>query len=345
MRSALITGLAAERLTVAEASFLRGSRPAGIILFARNCVSPDQIQALVADARNAIGADDVLVLIDQEGGRVRRLRPPVWRDLPSAAGYAHLYQTEPEVAMEAARLAARLTAQDLLALGINTNCAPVLDLPVENAHEIIGDRAYGVQVQQVITLGRAVANGYINGGVLPVIKHIPGHGRARADSHLELPVVTASRAELEVSDFAPFQGLRDMPAAMTAHVVFSAIDPTAPASTSAVVTQEIIRGTVGFDGFLMSDDLGMKALTGPMSARAQAVTQAGSDVALHCSGELAEMEAVAAGVPTLHGAALRRFNRCIEVLSGVQAFDQSEAERLLARVLALPQQMALKAGA
>jgi beta-N-acetylhexosaminidase len=334
VRSAFITGLAGETLGHGERVLLSATRPAGIILFARNCTSPDQIKVLVADAKAAIGADDVLVLIDQEGGRVRRLRPPHWRELPSAAAYAALYATDPAGALDAARLAARLTADDLRALGINTNCAPVLDVPVAGAHDIIGDRAYGIAWPQIASLGRSVAEGFMDGGVVPVIKHIPGHGRAIADSHLELPTVTAARADLEASCFAPFHALRDMPAAMTAHVVFSAIDPAAPASTSALVTEDVIRGKIGFDGLLMSDDLGMKALTGPFTNRATAVIRAGSDVALHCGGDLAEMEAVAAGVPALQAAALRRFERCIDITRRSKPFDQAAAIGALARVAA-----------
>ncbi len=332
MRAAYITGLAGESLAGGERALLAASRPAGIILFARNCAAPAQIIRLVADAKTAIGADDVLVLIDQEGGRVQRLRPPQWRDLPPASAYGALYMREPARAMQCARLAARLTARDLRALGINTNCAPVVDVPIMGAHEIIGDRAYGMSWQQIAALGRAVCEGYMAGGVVPVIKHIPGHGRATADSHLELPIVDASRTELEASDFAPFHALREMPAAMTAHVVFSALDATLPASTSVHVTEDVIRGKIGFDGLLMSDDIGMKALGGPFLERAASVIRAGSDVALHCSGDLTEMEAVAAGVPALSGASLRRFSQCIEVTRRVVSFDELAAIAALSEV-------------
>ena len=334
MRSAYITGLEGEALTHGERVLLAATRPAGIILFARNCGTSDQIRRLVSDARNAIGSADVLVLIDQEGGRVRRLRPPEWRELPPAAAYGGIYAGDRDRALARARLVARLTAADLKSLGINTNCAPVLDVPVAGAHDIIGDRAYGAAWQQIADLGRAVAEGYMAGGVVPVAKHIPGHGRSLADSHLELPVVTAARPDLEASDFAPFHALRDLPAAMTAHVVFTALDADAPASTSATVIEDVIRGKIGFDGLLMSDDLGMKALTGPLYERAAAVIRAGSDVALHCSGELAEMEAVAAGSPALTGAALRRFESCLAVTTRAEPFDIAAAERALADVVA-----------
>ncbi len=333
-RSALITGLEGMALTPGEADFLGAARPLGIILFARNLDSHDQIRRLVNDAKAAIGSGETLVLIDQEGGRVQRLRPPLGRALPPAAAYADCYAAgRPDEACADARAAARLVAHDLLALGINTNCTPVLDLPVAGAHAIIGDRAYGTTVQQVVDLGRAVADGFMAGGVLPVIKHIPGHGRATKDSHLDLPVVDTPGEELERTDFAPFVALRDIPAAMTAHVVFSALDPGAPASTSAQVTRDIIRGHIGYDGLLMSDDLGMHALSGPMRARAEAVIAAGSDVALHCSGVLEEMRAAAEGVPELAGDAARRARRALDVLKTQEDFDRAAAESRLAAVL------------
>lgn len=332
-RAALITGLAGPTLEDRERGFLRAHRPAGLILFARNIIDHEQLRRLVGTAREAIGGDDALVLIDQEGGRVQRLRPPLARALPPAAAYAALYGYDRERALRGAFLAARLLAEDLNSFGIDTDCAPVLDLRIAGAHEIIGDRAYGATPEEVATLGRAVAEGLMAGGVVPVIKHIPGHGRATADSHLALPVVTTARAELEATDFAPFRRLADMPAAMTAHVVFSAIDAREPASTSAIVTADIIRRHIGFDGLLMSDDLGMKALTGSMRQRAEAVIRAGSDVALHCSGDFGEMESAVAGVPWLGGDAARRFDKALEVKRRRVAFDAAEAEEALADVV------------
>lgn len=334
MRCALITGLSGETPTPAERDFLARRRPCGIILFARNCRSPDQMRALVSAVQDALATADVLVLIDQEGGRVRRLKPPHWRPLPAAAAYGPFYAANPARALALARLAARLTAQDLRAVGINTNCAPVLDMPVPGAHNIIGDRAYGRSVEQIAALGRAVAEGFMAGGVAPVIKHIPGHGRALADSHWELPVVSTEREELSLTDFAAFHALRDMPAAMTAHVVFSALDPHAPASTSAVVTRSVIRGEIGFGGLLMCDDLGMGALSGDAGARAADVIAAGSDVVLYCSAAPAEMEAVAERVPPLTGEGLARFQRCLAVSARSAAFDRAAAESALAEVLA-----------
>jgi beta-N-acetylhexosaminidase len=333
MRSSLITGLAGPALTADEAAFLRDSRPMGIILFLRNCASHDQIRALVADAKTAIGAEDLLVLIDQEGGRVQRLRPPLGRALPPAAAYAALYSRDRDTACRYAFDAARLVAEDLLSLGINTDCAPVLDVPVEGSHDIIGDRAYGKTPDQVAALGRAVAEGFLAGGVLPVIKHIPGHGRATKDSHHDLPVVTTPHAELTRTDFAAFKLLAHMPAAMTAHVVFTDLDDRAPASTSQRVTRDIIRGEIGFDGLLMSDDLSMKALTGSIRQRAEAVIRAGSDVALHCNGDLGEMSDAAAGVPRLAGDAARRCESAFTAISTRKPFDLASAEASLAAIL------------
>lgn len=333
-RRAFITGLAGLTLSDDERHFLAETRPVGLILFARNLENHDQFRRLVNDARSAIGVNDTLVLIDQEGGRVQRLRPPLGRALPPASAYAGLYAEDAQAACTDAFLVARLLADDLKELGIDTNCAPVLDLPVAGAHEIIGDRAYGTTVAQVAALGRAVAEGFKAGGVLPVIKHIPGHGRATADSHLSLPVVTTELAELERTDFATFQALSGEPAAMTAHVVFASIDPDNPASTSSVVTRQVMRGFIGFEGLLMSDDLGMKALHGTMSSRVEAVIAAGSDIALHCNGEIAEMREVAAAVPVLEGRAERRFVAAWAVTQGCSEYDRTAAERALARILA-----------
>ncbi len=334
MRTALIVGVAGTELSRDEAQFLKDARPAGFILFARNLRDHAQIRALIADVRGAVGADDLLVLIDQEGGRVQRLRPPLGRALPPAAAYGRLYTQDRDGAVAAAFEATRLLAADLTELGINTDCAPVLDVPVPGAHDIIGDRAYGRTVEQVVALARAVGEGFMAGGVVPVIKHIPGHGRATADSHLALPVVTEAREELMATDFAPFRALNRMPAAMTAHVVFRDIDPGAPASTSPIVTGEIIRGAIGFDGLLMSDDLTMKALSGPMRRRAEAVIAAGSDLALHCSGDLKEMVEAAAGAGRLDSRAGARFDAAIKVTKATKPFDSGAAEAQLAKVLA-----------
>jgi beta-N-acetylhexosaminidase len=333
MTTALITGLAGATLSADERAFYADAQPAGVILFRRNVEDAALIRPLVDSVRDAVGREDLLVLIDQEGGRVQRLRPPVARDLPAAAVYAALYQTDRERAKAAAFSVARLVADDLRSYGINMNCAPVLDVPVPGAHDIIGDRAYGATPSQIIELAREVAEGLMAGGVVPVIKHIPGHGRAMADSHLDLPIVDTPYSELSKTDFVPFKSLAHMPAAMTAHVVFSNIDSAYPASTSATVTRNIIRGDIGFDGLLMSDDLSMKALQGPMRARAEAVIAAGSDVALHCNGDLAEMRAAAEGVPKLAGHAKARFERAFAVTGHIQSHDSLAAEALLAALL------------
>jgi len=335
MRSALITGLAGCHLGADERDFLAAVRPAGIILFTRNCQSAGQIRKLVGDAVDAIGAKDVLVLIDQEGGRVQRLRPPLGRELPSARAFGDLYSRQPEAAVSAARFVFRLLANDLRELGINCDCAPVLDIPVPGADGIIGDRAYAERPRPVEALGRAVAEGLMAGGVLPVIKHIPGHGRAGCDSHLALPLVDTAIEALRESDFAPFRALRDMPAAMTAHVVYTAIDANAPVTTSAAGIGCIIRDEIGFDGLLMSDDLSMKALAGPMQSRAEAAIAAGCDVVLHCNGELDEMQAAAAGSPELKGEAMRRFESAFAITLKQREFEAAEAVRALERVLAV----------
>ncbi len=334
MTSALITGLSGATLSPDERAFYRDVKPAGVILFRRNVEDAALIRPLVDSVCEAIGRDDVLVLIDQEGGRVQRLRPPAARDLPPAAAYAALYARDPERAKAAAFAVARLVADELRGYGINMNCAPVLDVPVAGAHDIIGDRAYGVTPAQIIDIARDVAEGLMAGGVVPVIKHIPGHGRATADSHLDLPVVATRYDELSKTDFVPFKALAHMPAAMTAHVVFSDIDAAHPASTSAKITHDIIRGDIGFDGLLMSDDLSMKALTGAMRARAEAVIAAGSDVALHCNGDMTEMRAAAEGVPQLTGIAKARFERAFAVTRRRERHDSVEADAMLAALLA-----------
>jgi beta-N-acetylhexosaminidase len=333
MLAAFITGLAGLTLSLNERAFLSASRPAGVILFARNCDSPEQVRRLVAEAKSAIGDDRVLVLIDQEGGRVQRLKPPHWRALPSGAVFAQMFAVNPNKALAAARDISRLTANDLRALGISCNCAPVLDVPVAGSHDVIGDRAYGVEPAQVAALGWATAAGLMDGGVLPVIKHIPGHGRARADSHLELPVVDTPLEVLMETDFEPFRLLQDMPAAMTAHVVYTSIDPQHPASTSQRVTSRIIRGHIGFDGLLISDDLSMKALSGTIASRADAVLKSGSDLALHCNGDSAEMDQVAGAVPMLEGRALARFERAYGITRQHQPFSLAAAEAQLADVM------------
>lgn len=304
--SAAILGCAGTTLTAEEVAFFRSEKPWGFILFKRNIADPNQVRALTAALRETVGRADAPILIDQEGGRVARLQPPHWKTYPPGRAYGALVANDPLVAREITRLGARLIAHDLLSLGINVDCVPVLDVPDPQGHEIIGDRAYGDTPEQVATLGRAAAEGLLAGGVLPIIKHIPGHGRAMADSHLELPVVKAKLAELEARDFAPFRVLSDMPMAMTAHVVYTAIDRARPATTSRKAIKKIIRESLGFDGLLMSDDLSMKALSGDFRQRAKDSLAAGCDVVLHCNGDMAEMKAVMSGVGKLSREARRR---------------------------------------
>ncbi len=323
--SASILGCAGPRLSPEEAALFRDARPWGFILFKRNVEAPGQVRALVEALRETVERPDAPVLIDQEGGRVQRLGPPHWRRYPPGRAYGEV-SDDPWVRREMARLGARLMAHDLAMLGINADCLPVLDVPAPDGHEVIGDRAYGDTPDEVAMLGRAAAEGLIAGGVLPVIKHIPGHGRARADSHLDLPVVEASLGELDARDFAPFRGLSDMPMAMTAHVVYSAIDKCAPATTSRRAVRRIIRGSIGFNGLLMSDDLSMKALQGDYAERANASLAAGCDVVLHCNGDMAQMKAVLAGTKPLAGRAKARADAALARLPRrTEPFDAEAA--------------------
>lgn len=335
MRKAFISGVASTTLSDDERRLIAEARPVGLILFARNLDSAGQIRALVDGFKAAVGSDRVLVLIDQEGGRVQRLRPPLASLLPPAAAYAVHHAGQTARAAVTARLVARALADELTALGINGNCAPVLDLPVSGAHGIIGDRAFSGDLVAVTALGRAFAEGLLAGGVLPVIKHIPGHGRAQVDSHLELPVVDATLLDLAQSDLAPFAALSDLPAAMTAHVVFAAIDAAAPASTSPRVVREIIRGACGFDGLLVSDDIGMQALSGPFGERTRAVFGAGVDVVLQCSGVFGEMLEVANAAPILQGRAAERFEAAFAATCRPhEPYDAEAAHGALQRLVA-----------
>lgn len=332
----IIFGAKGHRLSNQEASFFAEHRPAGFILFKRNVDTPDQVKALVAEMKRAADNPDALVLIDQEGGRVARLRPPHWREYPRGAQYGALWPIDPDLAGEAAYLGARLIADDLSQLGINVDCLPVLDVPVPGADNIIGDRAYGTTPTIVMALGRAAADGLMAGGVLPIIKHIPGHGRAMADSHLALPVVEASRTALRGHDFPPFRALGELPLAMTAHVIFTAYDAGNPATTSETVIRDVIRGEMGFDGLLMCDDLSMKALSGSFTGRRDAALGQGCDLVLHCNGEMDEMEPIAIGCPGLTSEAGRRLDGFIKALKRkAEPFDRGQAEARLAELLAM----------
>jgi beta-N-acetylhexosaminidase len=323
--SAAILGCAGTTLSKDEVAFFRAVKPWGFILFARNIETPDQVRALTGALRETVGRADAPILIDQEGGRVARLRPPHWPKYPPGRAYGELAGNDPLLKREITRLGARLIAHDLAALGINVDCVPVLDVPDPAGHEIIGDRAYGQTPEEVAFLGRAASEGLIAGGVLPVIKHIPGHGRAMADSHLELPVVDASLSDLDARDFAPFRVLSDMPMAMTAHVIYTAIDKKRPATTSKKAIRKVIREAIGFDGLLMSDDLSMKALSGGFQERAEEALKAGCDVVLHCNGDMAEMTAVMDGTGALKGHARRRADAALARLARApESFDAAE---------------------
>ena len=318
---AVILGCSGTALTAEETAFFRDLRPWGFILFKRNIGTPDEVRALTDALRGTLGRADAPILIDQEGGRVQRMGPPHWPKYPAAGRF----DPHADEAAEIARLGARLMAHDLREVGINVDCAPMLDVPVAGSDNIIGDRAYGDTPERVIALGRAVAEGLMAGGVLPVIKHIPGHGRATCDSHLDLPVVEADRASLAESDFRPFRALADLPLAMSAHVVFTALDPERPATLSERVIREIVRGEIGFDGLLMTDDLSMHALQGPFRERADAAYRAGIDVVLHCNGRMDEMRAVADAAVDLDGAGARRAEAALARLAAPDALDLAEA--------------------
>lgn len=317
-----------------ERRHFAATQPFGFILFARNCETPDQVRRLVADLRDAVGRADAPILIDQEGGRVARLKPPHWRANPPAATFGACYAADRDAACEAAQLNGLLIACELVALGIDVNCLPVLDIPAAGASRAIGDRAFAGEPKAVAALGRAAADGLLAGGVLPVIKHLPGQGRARTDSHLGLPVVDASMAELDGHDFAPFRALADLPWGMTGHVLYSAIDPGRAATVSPVTIDRAIRGAIGFDGLLLSDDLSMQALAGGIAERAVAALAAGCDVALHCNGVLAEMQAVATAVDRLTDRAVGRIRRGAENRAPAAPVDQDALVRRLEDLLA-----------
>ncbi len=321
---AIILGSSGPALTPDEKAFFRDERPWGFIVFARNIESAGQLRDLAAEMRACAGRADAPVFVDQEGGRVQRLRPPLAPDYPPASALGALWRRDRQAGLRAAWLMSRLHAFDLLRHGLNADCLPVLDVPVEGAHDVIGDRAYGKDPGIVAAMGRAAMDGLVAGGVLPVIKHIPGHGRAFADSHHHLPVVEAPLEALRAHDFPPFRALNDAPMAMTAHVVYTAIDAARPATTSPRAIAEIIRGELGFDGLLMSDDVSMKALSGDFASRTQAIVAAGCDVVLHCNGLMEEMRAVAGAAPVLSGEALRRARHAVAGLGANDGAGEDE---------------------
>ena len=329
---AFITGLSGLNVSANERAFLREARPWGLIIFKRNVSTPQQVTELTSAFRDAVGWQ-APVLVDQEGGRVQRLGPPHWPAYPAGAVYGALFDREVSSGLAAARLAGHLIAADLRVLGIDVDCLPLADVLTAGADPVIGDRAYGSEPGKVAAIAGAIAQGLLAGGVLPVVKHLPGHGRATADSHHKLPVVDTDRATLEATDFAAFRPLASLPLGMTAHVVFSAIDPVAPATTSVTMVREVIRGFIGFRGLLMSDDVSMKALSGTIAERSGAAFAAGCDVVLHCNGILSEMAAVAGQAPVLAGEAARRAGAALAQRKAPEQFDVEAARKLFAQMV------------
>src|SRR6202047_5384626 len=330
---AFITGVSGPDLSAAEREFMRSERPWGFILFKRNIETPAQVSLLVRELRESINDPEAPVLVDQEGGRVQRFGPPHWPIYPPGAVFGALYDIDRALGLSAARLSARLIAADLLEPGVTVDCLPLADVPVPEADAVIGNRAYGTEPQKVAAIARAGTEGLEQGGILPVRKHIPGHGRATADTHFRLPVVDTPRTELERLDFAAFQPLADLPMAMTAHVVFSALDPAQPATTSATMVDQVIRGVIGFQGLLMSDDVSMNALAGSIAERTRAIFAAGCDVVLHCNGKLDEMRDVARETPELSGKALERARKALASRKPPKPFDRVAARAELDAVI------------
>jgi beta-N-acetylhexosaminidase len=329
---AFITGLAGSKVSPNERAFLHEARPWGLIIFQRNVSTPTQVTELIQSFRDIVGWY-APVLVDQEGGRVQRLGPPNWSAYPPGKRYGELYDREPASGIAAARLAGHLIAADLRPLGIDVDCLPIADVPLASADPVIGDRAYGGEPSKVAAIAKAIAEGLQAGGVLPVLKHLPGHGRAAADSHHKLPVVDTDRATLEATDFAAFRPLADLPLGMTAHVVFSAIDPVAPATTSVTMVRQVIRGFIGFQGLLMSDDVSMNALSGTIAERSRAALAAGCDVVLHCNGNLSEMTAVASEAPELSGDATKRADAALAARTAPEEFDTEAARKIFAQMV------------
>ena len=326
---AVVFGCAGTALLAEEEALFRAADPLGFILFQRNCQSPDQVRDLVQSLRATVGRPDAPVLIDQEGGRVARLKPPQWRAVPPPSLFGRMATHDRERAGEALRLNTQLLAMDLHDLGVDVDCVPVLDLQFPGASDVVGDRSFGGDPALVADLGRIVCETMLAQGVLPVIKHIPGHGRARVDSHKELPIVGTGLSELSATDFRPFESLADAPWGMTAHVVYSDVDAERPATTSSKVISEIIRGSIGFQGLLLSDDLSMEALTGSLGERAATALRAGCDIALHCNGKPEEMEQIAAVAPVMTAAAVARVAAGRARLAQPAAMDRALLQRRL----------------
>jgi len=325
-----IFGLCGPRLTADERAFFREADPAGYILFGRNCIDPEQLRALTDDLRTIHGRDRLLVSIDQEGGRVARLRPPSWAPYPAAAAFDRLYALAPASAIEAARASATAMALELSAMGITVDYHPPLDLRIPGAHDVIGDRALGAEPMQVAALGRAILEGLAAGGVAGCIKHMPGHGRSDVDTHKALPTVTATAEELE-ADLAPFRTLNHAPVGMTGHLVFTAWDAENPATLSSMIIAEVIRGRIGFDGLLLTDDIDMEALGGSIPERAMRAHAAGCDIVLNCWAKMPDMEGICAALPALSEASAARLDRALAATRVAPAIAPEAAELLAKR--------------
>ncbi len=329
----VIFGCAGLTLSDAETAFFQEVQPWGFILFKRNCETPAQIKKLCAELRKTVGRENAPILIDQEGGRVARLRPPLAPERPPMQRFGELMRLDPAKAKQAARLGARLIAEDLRELGINVNCVPMIDVRQADAHDIVGDRAFGTHPDIVTALGAEVIAGCLEGGVLPVIKHIPGHGRALVDSHHDLPRVVAPKEDLRAADFPPFKALAHAPLAMSAHVVYEAYDPEKCGTLSPIIIHDIIRGEIGFDGLLMTDDLSMKALGGSYEDRSRAALKAGCDMLLHCNGDMEEMLGVAKAAKELSDKAEERAEAALELLQQTDEFDRDDQEQTFAMLM------------
>jgi beta-N-acetylhexosaminidase len=296
-------GCAGTRLTPVEHALFKDADPFGFILFKRNCESPDQLKYLIHELKHAVGRDQVIVAIDQEGGRVARLQPPHWPKYPAARKFGMMYERNPDWGVEAIRCYTRVIAYELTRLGFSINCAPVVDLFNPGGTPALGDRCFSMMPDIVAALARAQAETFMANGILPVIKHLPGHGRLKVDPHHLLPRIEATLTELETLDFMPFLLLKDIPLGMNSHAIFTALDPTNPASLSRTVNREIIRLKLGFDGLLLSDDITMKALNGKPGDLATRALDAGNDIVLHCSGDSSEMEAISRALDIMGEAA------------------------------------------
>ena len=331
--SAIIFGCEGTVLNDWERDFFADANPFGFILFKRNCESPEQLRHLTYDLREAIGREDAPILADQEGGRVTRLKPPHWRAAPAPGRLGALMEEEPAKADEAVKLNTALLAAELRDVGLNVNCIPTLDLALPGAHDVIGDRAFAAEPETAARLGKVCIDTCLASGIMPVVKHIPGHGRAMVDSHLSLPVVDTTVEELQATDFEPFRLLANAPWAMTAHVVYTTVDADRPATQSPKVVEEIIRTYIGFDGLLLSDDLSMEALEGNLGQRAAAAMAAGCDIALHCNGKSEEMQAVAANAPKMSEKARARAAAAAKRLGQSGDFVVEEAVERLEEIL------------